>query len=183
MAKATALEHSKGTEMIYDSVEDIFKMRKVNFINNFSTSFSSYSIKWFCETLSMVLSHDTMKKHIFVASFFQCCHMSSLINLFALEKLDFVMYMEARVPQQQIWSSLMLSYHKHLSFNCSAHYWGHSYFMIFEKTPLSMFSSCFPWFIYVRTDFVIALGLFLPTVGFFVYAFFFYILITMGTSH
>lgn len=37
-----------------------------------------------------------------VASFIQSCHMSSLINLFALEKLDFVMYMEARVPQQQI---------------------------------------------------------------------------------
>ena len=88
---------------------------------------------------------------ICVASFINSCHMSSLINLFALEKLDFVMYMEARVPQQQIWSSLMLSYHKHLSFNCSAHYWGHSYFMIFEKTPLSMFSSCFPWFIFVRT--------------------------------
>ena len=37
-----------------------------------------------------------------VASLIQSCHMSSLINLFALEKLDFVMYMEARVPQQQI---------------------------------------------------------------------------------
>ena len=71
-----------------------------------------------------------------VSSFFQSCHMSSLINLFALEKLDFVICIEARVPRQQIWSSLMLSYDKHSSFNCSAQHWILSYLKDFWENHI-----------------------------------------------
>ena len=115
-----------------------------------------------------------------VSSFFQSCHMSSLINLFPLEKLDFVIYMEARVPRQQIWSSLMLSYDKDSSFNCFAQHWILSYLKDFWEPHKACSQVVF--FSSFMLELILFFGprLFLPMVGFFVYAFIFYILTTMS---
>ena len=110
-----------------------------------------------------------------VSSFFQSCHMSSLINLFALEKLDFVIYMEARLPRQQIWSSLMLSYDKHSSFNCSAQHWILSYLKDFWEPHKACFQVVFFSSFMLELILFFVPRLFLPMVGFFVYAFIFYI--------